>query len=83
MIVFINYILIVTVGVDYNEGPYKVLFPAGMTTVEQNITIFDDCQNETNKQFQFEMDFPSYNIQINTSNRTVTIDIIDDDEYSE
>ena len=38
-------------GVDYNSGPYNVIFPAGVTSVSFNITINNDNVLEYNETF--------------------------------
>ena len=38
-------------GVDYNSGPYNVIFPAGVTSVSLNIIINNDYVLEYNETF--------------------------------
>ena len=40
-----------TGGVDYNSGPYNVIFPAGVTSVSFNIIINNDTVLEYNETF--------------------------------
>ena len=40
-----------TGGVDYNSGPYDVIFPAGVTSVAFNISVINDTILEENESF--------------------------------
>ena len=46
---------IITGGVDYDSGPYTVTFPAGVTSVSFNVTIFDDNMLENHEDFRLSI----------------------------
>ena len=66
-----------TGGVDFDSGPYIVIFPAEMTNISLNISITDDTSLEMNETFI---------VSINSSNDALPVDpdealvtIVDDD----
>ena len=63
----------VTGGVDYHSGPYNITFPAGITTIPFNVSIYNDTVLEGNEQFTLNI-----NIITNSSSRATVI-ITDDD----
>ena len=49
----------ITGGVDYDSGPYSVMFTAGMTSVSFDVPINDDNILETNEDFTLTIDSSS------------------------
>ena len=41
---------------DYESGPYSVMFPAGVTRVPFNVTINNDMISEANENFMLTID---------------------------
>ena len=67
---YINYF---TGGVDYDSGPYNILFPAGETSVIFNVMIKDDDLFENDETFNLTIN-PSSGVSIiNPAQVTVTI----------
>jgi len=66
--------------VDYNSGPYPVIFPAGVTSVTFDVPITDDNILEGSEKFMLTVDqssLPDYVFHGNPGEATVTI--VDDD----
>lgn len=69
-----------TEKLDFDSGPYNVLFPAGETTVRFIVTIIEDNILEHNESFSLSIDpltLPS-RVTVGSTNHT-TVAIIDDD----
>ena len=71
---YINYF---TGGVDYNSGPYNILFPAAETSVMFSVLIEDDDLLEDNETFNLTINPPS-EVSINNPAQ-VTVTIVDDE----
>jgi len=62
--------------VDYNSGPYSVIFPAGVTSVTFDVPITDDDIYEGNENFMLTINQFSLPINVNHGDpgeATVTI----------
>ena len=61
--------------VDYESGPYKITFPAGLTRMSFNISIFDDDVLEDNENFTLTINTESLpdGIIIDSPSRVVMI----------
>jgi len=67
-------------GVDYNSGPYTVMFIAGMTSASFNIPINDDDLREDIERFNITIDPSSLPSRVTpSSSATLTATILDDD----
>jgi len=66
--------------VDYNSGPYPVIFPAGVTSVTFDIPITDDNILEGSEKFMLTIDQSSLATNVNSGipNET-TVTIVNDD----
>ena len=69
-----------TGGVDYNSGPYTVIFPAGDTNVTLNISIIDDEISEGNEYFNLTIDSSSLPSKIGINDAAQVVVTIVDDE---
>jgi len=67
-------------GVDYDSGPYTVIFPAGMISVTFNVSITNDNVLERTEAFQLVITPSSLQSRVSQAapNQTV-ISVIDDD----
>ena len=67
-------------GVDYDTGPYIVVFPAGITSATFNVTIINDNILERDEEFHLNITSPpTASKVILGQNNQVRIDIINDD----
>jgi len=66
-------------GVDYDSGPYSVIFTAGVTRVSFDVPINDDNELENSEQFRLDIfrSLPT-NVNLGTPN-TATVTISDDE----
>jgi len=70
----------ITGGVDYDSGPYSVMFTAGMTSVSFDVPINDDNILETNEDFTITINSSSLpNGVTRDSPGAATVTIMDDD----
>ena len=69
-----------TGAVDYDSGPYTVMFPAGVTSVPFDVPIIDDIILEQNEQFGLTIVSSSLPNRFTADNFSeVTVTIIDND----
>ena len=67
-------------GVDYESGPYTVIFPAGETSIPFNVPIIDDNLLNENKIFNLTINSSSLPSRvIVTDPHQTTITIVDND----
>lgn len=67
-------------GQDYGSGPYTVVFPAGETSIQFNVTITSDDVYERNETFQLTIDSLSLPLNVTTAELDqATVIIINDD----
>ena len=65
---------------DYDSGPYNILFSAGQTSVKFNVSIIDNDLLEDNETFNLTIIPSSLPSKVNTSNPAqVTVTIVDDE----
>ena len=74
----------VTGGVDYHSGPYNITFPAGMTIMPFNVSIYNDTILEGDEQFTLNINNATLpnNIITNSSSRATMIIRDDDSKFS-
>ena len=67
-------------GVDYDTGPYIVVFPAGITSATFNVTIINDNILERDEEFHLNITSPPTASKVMLGqNNQIRIDIINDD----
>ena len=66
--------------VDYESGPYKIIFPAGVTTISFNISIHDDDLLEANENFSLAINAESLPDGTTTDSPSTAIMIIRNDD---
>ena len=66
--------------VDYESGPYKITFPAGVTTISFNISIHDNDLLEANENFSLAINAESLPDGITTDSPSTAIMIIRNDD---
>ena len=67
-------------GVDYEPGPYSIMFPAGQTNATFSVSVMDDEVSEGNEYFNLAIDVSSLPIEVNASNPAdVLVTIVDDE----
>ena len=73
-----------TGGVDYYSGPYNVTFPAGVTSVSFNISIYDDDVLEDNENFSLAINIDSlpYGVIIGSPSTVLMIIRNDDSKFA-
>ena len=69
----------ITGGVDYDSGPYTVIFPAGVTSVSFDVSIIDDNMVENNETFDLTIVSSSSNKITLGSSVQATLTIFDND----
>ena len=69
-----------TGDVDYDSGPYIVIFPAGMTSVSLNVSIINDDMLEDEENFLLTIDLSSLpnNVTVGDPEEAI-VTIVDDD----
>ena len=67
-------------GIDYESGPYDVIFPAGVTSMSFNILIYDDDLLEDNENFTLTIKAESLPVGISISSPSTVIMIIRNDD---
>ena len=60
-------------GVDYDFGPYTVIFPPEMTNVSLNISITDDTSLEINETFTISINSSGDALPVDPDKALVTI----------
>ena len=69
-----------TGSVDYNSGPYNVIFPAGETNATFDVTIINDNLLERNENFTLIINVNSLPRKVTTNTiAQATVTIIDND----
>ena len=68
-------------GLDYDSGPYNVMFLAGEASATLDISIIDDTILENNENFTVMIDSTSLPINVVIANNSghATVTIVDDD----
>ena len=64
-------------GIDYDTGPYTIMFPAGVTSVQFSFSIYDDAIFEDDKYFTLTIDPSSTPNGVSVGQARVNI--VDDD----
>ena len=69
-----------TGGIDYQPGPYEVLFDAGATNASFSIIIVNDNVSERNESFTLSIDHSSLPTYVSVADRgQPKVIILDDD----
>ena len=69
-----------SLGGDYVSGPYAVTFPAGVTSMQFNVSVSGDDTLEHNETFQLTIDSSSLPVSASTADPAqATVVIINDD----
>ena len=72
---------IITGECDYEDGPYDVSIPVGVTTFKYSLPIFNDDVYEIDETFMVEIASSNHSqIKISRSRNTADVTVINDEE---